>query len=337
MRLALDLEAWIRVEGACLPSEMRAWDLVHAVRSGHSGRMILTNANRSLHRVVLTGATLALAACGGADDPDADPEPSPTAPTAPSSTTSDPDPDETATVTTGDRVALTSDMTWQWQLQGEIETSHDADVYDIDLFDAPDETIDRLHDDGRVVICYFSTAYEDWRDDAASWPTDALGEPLDDWEGERWVDIRDEGARAVLVARLDLAAERGCDGVEPDNVTAYDNDSGFDLTVADQLDFNRALASAAHERGLLIGLKNGLEQIPELVDDFDFAVNEQCVEYDECDVYAAFVAAGKPIFGAEYSDDAVSDPERACSVAEAAGISALILPVDLDGSFRIAC
>jgi len=65
----------------------------------------------------------------------------------------------------------------------------DADVYDIDLFDAPDETIDRLHDDGRDVI----------------------------------------------------------------------------------------------------------EQIPDLVDVFDFAVNEQCVKYDECDVYAPFVRAGKPV------------------------------------------
>lgn len=143
--------------------------------------------------------------------------------------------------------------------------------------------------------------------------------------------------RAVLVERLDLASARGCDGVEPDNVTAYRNDSGFDLSMADQLALNRLLADAAHERGLLIGLKNGLEQIPELVDVVDFAVNEQCVEYDECDVYEPFVRAGKPVLGAEYSDDAVDDPERVCSIAADAGISVLVLPVELDGSFRIAC
>jgi hypothetical protein len=293
--------------------------------------MTPTHIDRSLGSVALIVATFAVAACGGSDDGDADHD---TAPAEPSQPTATPAPVDRAA---DGRVALAATMSWHWQLQGEVATSHDADVYDIDLFDTPDKTIDRLHDDDRVVICYFSTAYEDWRDDAASWPAHALGKPLDDWDGERWVDIRDEDARAVLIARLDLAAERGCDGVEPDNVTAYRNDSGFDLTFADQLEFNRLLADAAHERDLLIGLKNGLEQIPELVDVFDFAVNEQCVEYDECDVYAPFVAAGKPVFGAEYSDDAVSDPERACSVAEAAGISALILPVDLDGSFRIAC
>ena len=31
----------------------------------------------------------------------------------------------------------------------------------------------------------------------------------------------------------------GCDGVEPDNVDGYVNDTGFDLTAGDQLDFNR--------------------------------------------------------------------------------------------------
>ena len=228
-------------------------------------------------------------------------------------------------------------MSWQWQLQGDIDSTYDADVYDIDLFDAPDAVIRQLHDDGRIVICYFSTAYEDWRDDAADWPSEVLGSALDDWDGERWVDIRSDAARSVLVARLDLARARGCDGVEPDNVTAYRNDSGFELTVDDQLEFNRFLADAAHDRDLTIGLKNALELIPDLEGSFDFAVNEQCVEYDECDVYAPFVDAGKPVFGAEYSDDAVGDPGRVCDAAADAGISMLILPVDLDDSFRVAC
>jgi len=286
-------------------------------------------------------ATLAVVACGdvnGADDDIADDAVAagglPAVPAA--------KPGTTVTTRPGTRepaapMALTAGMTWQWQLQGEIDTSHDADVYDIDLFDAPEGTIDRLHGNGRVVICYFSTAYEDWRADADNWSTPTLGNALDDWDGERWVDIRNGDARAVSIARLDLAAARGCDGVEPDNVTAYLDDSGFDLTKADQLEFNRLLAGAAHDRGLLIGLKNGIEQIPDLVEVFDFAVNEQCVEYDECDAYRPFVEAGKPVFGAEYSEDAVHDPKQACSTARNAGISALILPVELDGSFRIAC
>lgn len=242
-----------------------------------------------------------------------------------------------ADVATAEAPSLVPGMTWQWQLQGEVDTSHDVDVYDIDLFDVPDETITALHGDGRIVVCYFSTAYEDWRPDVAAWPAEALGEPLDDWDGERWVDIRSEEVRDILLARLDLAVERSCDGVEPDNVTAADNETGFDLTADDQLDLNRFLADAAHERGLLIGLKNDLEQIPDLVDAFDFAVNEQCVEYDECAAYRPFVDAGKPVFGAEYSGAALTDPDEVCAVASSAGLSTLILSEELDGSVRIPC
>ena len=181
-------------------------------------------------------------------------------------------------------VVLSVDVTWQWQLQGEVNTSYDVDVYDIDLFDTPIETLATLRADGRVVICYFSAgSYEGWRPDAAEFGVGDLGATLDGWEDERWLDVRADSVRTVMAQRLDLAVERGCDGVEPDNVTAFDNDTGFDITADDQLEFNRFLAEAAHERGLLIGLKNDLEQIPELVDHFDFAVNEQCHEYDECD------------------------------------------------------
>lgn len=233
--------------------------------------------------------------------------------------------------------ALTTDMTWQWQLQGEINTGYDVDVYDIDVFDVSTSTIDSVHADGRIVICYFSTAYEEWRVDAADFDPGDLGANLDDWSGERWVDIRSATLRDTLLSRLDLAVEKGCDGVEPDNVTAYRNDSGFDLTADDQLDFNRFLANAAHDRGLLIGLKNNLEQIPLLVDDFDFAVNEQCVEYDECDAYEPFASAGKPIFGAEYSDAAINDPEATCATARSAGVTTIIVPLDLDDAFRMPC
>ena len=234
--------------------------------------------------------------------------------------------------------SMNSDVTWQWQLQGDINTGYDVDVYDIDLFDAPQEVIDQLRTAGRTVICYFSAgSFEQWRPDAAAFPAAAIGETLDGWEDERWVDTRDAAVRKVLKARLDLAAERGCDGVEPDNVTAFQNDSGFDLTADDQLDFNRFLADAAHGRGLLIGLKNDLLQIAELVDSFDFAVNEECLHYDECEAYAPFVAAGKAVLNAEYDESAVSDPDGTCAAADAAGLRTLILPLDLDDSTRISC
>ncbi len=237
-----------------------------------------------------------------------------------------------------DITELSIDSTWQWQLQGGVNTFYDVDVYDIDLFDVPSETIDSLRRDGRYVVCYFSAgSWEQWRDDADRFDTDAIGEPLDGWEGERWFDIRSQDARAVLADRLDLAAAKGCQGVEPDNVTGFENDSGFDLTAGDQLDFNRFLATEAHDRGLTIGLKNDLSQIPELVADFDFAVNEQCHEFDECDALQPFIEADKPTFNAEYLDEFVDDPGPVCADADSLGIATLIMPLALDDEFRISC
>ena len=35
-----------------------------------------------------------------------------------------------------------------------------------------------------------------------------------------------------------------------------------------------------------------LEQLAELQDDFEFAVNEQCYEYAECGLYSGWITAG---------------------------------------------
>lgn len=232
-----------------------------------------------------------------------------------------------------------SGTSWQWQLSGSIDASLDVAMYDIDLFDAPSETITALHEAGRVVICYFSAgSHEDWRPDAGAFPAAAIGDPLDEWPGERWLDVRDAEVRALMQARLDLAVERGCDGVEPDNVDGYANTTGFALTAADQLDYNRFLASEAHARGLSVGLKNDLDQIGELVDEFDWALDEECVAYDECALLLPFVTAGKAVFHVEYVDDAAQGEalaEQVCpSVPE--GFSTLIKTWDLD-AWRIAC
>lgn len=240
--------------------------------------------------------------------------------------------------TSAGTAALTAASTWQWQLQGDLDTSHDADVYDIDLFDTEPSVIAGLRAGGRIVICYFSAgSYEGWRPDADDFAAAALGATLDGFEDERWLDASDPSVLAVAEGRLDLAVERGCDGVEPDNVDGYVNDTGFDLTADDQLEFNRALAAAAAERDLLIGLKNDVDQILDLVDHFDFAVNEQCHEYDECEAYAPFVDRDKPVFNAEYADRFVDDPDTVCPRSLELGLRTLLLPLDLDDSFRISC
>src|SRR6185503_12555875 len=103
-------------------------------------------------------------------------------------------------------------------------------------------------------------------------------------------------------ARMDVAVTRGCDAVDPDNVDGFANPSGFPLTAEDQLDYNRFLAAEAHARGLAVGLKNDVGQVDDLVADFDFQVNEECFDYDECDTLVPFVDAGKAVFQLQYGD-----------------------------------
>ncbi|KYF60689.1 endo alpha-1,4 polygalactosaminidase [Sorangium cellulosum] len=208
-------------------------------------------------------------------------------------------------------------------------------MYDIDLFDTPQATIDALRAAGKKVICYFSAgSSEDWRSDASRFPAAALGNPLDGWPGERWLDTRSAGVRDVMKARLDLAVQKRCDGVEPDNVDGYTNGSGFPLTAATQLDYNRFLAAEAHARGLSIGLKNDLDQVRDLVGHFDWALNEECHAYDECEMLTPFIRAGKAVFHAEYV--AASQANAVCAATKPLGLSTLIKRLELD-AWRIAC
>ncbi|MDO5745990.1 MAG: endo alpha-1,4 polygalactosaminidase, partial [Micrococcaceae bacterium] len=50
--------------------------------------------------------------------------------------------------------------------------------------------------------------------------------------------------------------------------------------------------------------KNAVDLVGELVEEVDFAVNEQCHEYDECGLYDPLLAAGKAVVVLEYHVDA---------------------------------
>ena len=231
-------------------------------------------------------------------------------------------------------------VSFYWQLQGELKMDEDAEIYDIDLFDSSAETIERLHGMGKIVLCYFSAgSYEEWRSDAASFPEEILGNELDGWEGERWLDIRASRVRDIMLARLDLAAEKGCDGVEPDNVDGYLNDSGFALSAEEQLRYNIFLANEARRRGLFVGLKNDALQAEILEPYFDFALSEQCREYGECDAFRAFVDSGKAVFDVEYAGKYRNREERKrlCEASRASSFTTLVLPLALDGSFVYYC
>jgi len=136
-----------------------------------------------------------------------------------------------------------------------------------------------------------------------------------------------------------LAQSKGCDAVDPDDVDARENDPGFPFTAADEQGFQIALAGAAHARGLAFGLKNALSDVPALISYADFAVNEQCFDYDECGDLDPFLRAGKPVFQIEYADDDGSLTARAseiCPQALQLGLDTLIKTEDLTAA-RVAC
>lgn len=222
---------------------------------------------------------------------------------------------------------------WQWQLSGRLDTSVRADVYDIDGFDHSGATVAELHRKGRRVVCYVSTgAWEDFRPDADRFPESVLGRG-NGWKGERWLDIRRTDVLGPLMeARLDMCRAKGFDAVEPDNMDGYRNRTGFPLTAADQLRYNRLVAKLAHDRGMAVGLKNDLDQIPQLVGDFDFAVDEQCAQYGECAQLEPFVAAGKAVFHVEYE----LPTGRFCAQSRRLGLSSMLKRYEL-GAWRRTC
>ena len=222
--------------------------------------------------------------------------------------------------------------TFYWQLTGELNTSVKVAIYDIDLFETSKDTIAKLHNNGKKVICYFSAgSYEDYREDSDKFPSSVIGKKMDGWD-EEWLDIRDNRVKNIMKSRLDLAKTKGCDGVEADNVDGYSNDTGFDLTYQDQLKYNIFLAYEAHKRGLAIGLKNDLAQINDLEMYFDFVLNEECYEYNECNLLKPFYKDNKPVFEVEYN---INKKDEICS--QNTPFFKLIMPKNLDGSFMYTC
>lgn len=231
--------------------------------------------------------------------------------------------------------------TWQWQITGTVDESVDAAMFDIDLFDArPGHenagVIGRLQTKGVVVICYLDTgAWESYRPDAARFPRSVIGNSTG-WEGERWLDLRRESwpkFAPIIWKRLDLAKRLGCDGVEPDQNNPIGNRPGFPITPADQKAWYLEVARQAHLRGLSVGMKNGLISIDrDTVAAFDWALNEQCFQFEECARMKPFTKAGKAVFQVEYR----LAPAAFCPQAKRLGFSSLRKRFTL-GAWRRVC
>lgn len=223
-------------------------------------------------------------------------------------------------------------FSFQWQLTAlPVDTSVEAAVYEIDGLDNPRSVVDQLHAKGRQVICYIDVgSWEDYREDKDQFPNAVIGKEYQGYPDERWLDIRQiEILAPVLEKRLDTCRDKGFDAVEADNVDGFEQDTGFPLTAADQLKFNRWVASEIQARGMAAALKNDGTQAAELVDAFDFVVTEECVVLEICDEYAPFRAAGKLHLNVEYTDTPI-DRDTMCTEARRTGMTAVLKHRSLD-------
>lgn len=193
---------------------------------------------------------------------------------------------------------------WQVQLDGGLDSSVEADVYEVDGVDTTDQDLRAAKASGAHLVCYFNAgAWEDWRPDADQFPRSVLGEALEGWDGERWLDVRRRDVVVPIMAkRMEACKERGFDAVDPDNVNGHSNQTGFPLSRTDEITYLRELSRMAHELGLAFGLKNSADLLDVLEPEVDFAVNEQCHEFDECEAYGPFLRAGKPVIVIEYTE-----------------------------------
>jgi hypothetical protein len=219
-------------------------------------------------------------------------------------------------------------LTWFWQLQGTVLNDKAVAAYDIDGFENEAAEVAALHAQGKHVICYVDAGTaERFRPDYGSFPAATLGRS-NGWPGERWLDIRRLRAiEPIMAARFAMCREKGFDAVEPDNIEAFSNNSGFPITAHQQLIYNEWIAGEVHSLGMAVLQKNDGEQTAQLQPYFDGALSEQCNQYRECADYEPYLAAGEPVLNAEYQRSTANF----CPADDAAGMMGARFAVSLDG------
>jgi hypothetical protein len=225
-------------------------------------------------------------------------------------------------------------LTFFWQLQGTVHNDEPVAAYDIDGFENDAGEVVALHSRGKRVICYIDAGTaENFRPDYSQFPKAVLGRS-NGWPGEKWLDIRQTATiEPIMFARFQMCAEKGFDAVEPDNIEAFSNKSGFEISPQQQLAYNEWIAEAVHSLGMAVLQKNDGEQARELQPFFDGALNEECNKYKECADYAPYLAAGKPVLNAEYG----KKNAKFCPADEAAGIMGARFAKSLNGKKFLPC
>jgi len=123
---------------------------------------------------------------------------------------------------------------------------------------------------------------------------------VDSGWGEWLLDVRTPAKRerlAAIVGRwMSGCADAGYDAVEPDNLDSFLRSKGL-IGTADTAAFVRLLVQEAHGDGLAIAQKNRAGWDGSRLG-MDFAVAEECAQYDECGSYQEHY--GRQVLAVEY-------------------------------------
>jgi hypothetical protein len=212
-------------------------------------------------------------------------------------------------------------LSFDWQLDDiDINSNFSADVVDVDAFTTSAETVAALHAKGKKVIAYLSVGtLENDRYDASLIPKEVLGKTYPEWPNEKWLDIRQiDKLKPWLNSRINMILKKKFDGIEPDNMDGYDNESGFNIQIADTKKYADYLISLAHNNGLSIGQKNVKELSADYASKFDWMLTEDAFAQGWQDELSVYIKLKKPVFAVEYTDE-MSQSEFEKNVCPAAG------------------
>jgi hypothetical protein len=230
------------------------------------------------------------------------------------------------------------------------KTSGKPAVYDIDGIDNPASTVTALHKMGDRVICYIEVgaagnyypaseehlrvSYFDQLKADHDMGSAVPGYP------EYYLDINAKSTMSIIKAMIrQQCAAKGFDAVEPDIDDSYTDSTGFRITEAENIRYDKTLGAYAHSLGLAWGQKNGdndpafsaaLEPVT------DFLLDEECNFYDTCSIVTPpYLNAGKLVLNAEYTDDwgphVLTDLRKFCAYDLAHHIDGTLFSVALAG------
>lgn len=123
-----------------------------------------------------------------------------------------------------------------------------------------------------------------------------------DW-GEALLDVRTEAKQKRIAAQIgtqiDGCRDKGFQAVEPDNYDSYTRSAKL-ITAANSQAYIKLLSARAHADNLAIAQKNTAELAGNrTANGLDFAVAEECGQYDECGDYTS--AFGNNVIVIEYT------------------------------------